>query len=165
MSVSSRRRAHFHIFTRSSLFALQSWKSAKFGSKMELHIRQNATKTPSKIHVFFTPVFDTFFDQKWIPKWNPKWPWTPLFFSHFSHVVPNLALGATFVYFGFILGSPGLHFGLILVPFLPPKAPILVPTAYVLEFLDNLFLKQNTQTAVLGIYGLFMFSTSLITNF
>ena len=72
-------------------------------------------------------------------------------------MVPNLALGATFVNFWLILGSPGLHFGLILVPFLARKAPILVPTAYVLEFLDNLFLEQKThrtQTAVLGIHGL-----------
>ena len=148
MSVSSRRRAHFHIFTRSSRFALQSWKSVKIGSNMELQIRQNATKTPSEIHVFFTPVFDSFFDQKWLPKWSPKWPWTPLFFSHFSNVVPDLALGPTSVNFWVILGAPRLHFGLILALFGGPQSFNFgthgLPTAYVLEFVDNLFLEQIT---------------------
>ena len=54
MSFSSRRRAHFHTFTRSSLFALQSWKSPKIVSKMELQIGPNAAKTPSKIGLCFT---------------------------------------------------------------------------------------------------------------
>ena len=144
MSVSSRRRAHFHIFPRSSLFALQSWKSAKIGSKMEVQIGQNVAKTPSTIHVFFTPVFDAFFDQTWAPKWSPKCHWSHLFFSHFSHVVPNLVLGLTCVHFWATFGPPRLHFGIIWVPFLAPKASILVPTAYVLEFLEKQFLEQNT---------------------
>ena len=71
-------------------------------------------------------------------------PGDPLFFTHFSHVVPNLVLGVTFVHFWTTFGPPRLHFGFIWVPFLAPKASILVPTAYVLEFLDNPFLEQNT---------------------
>ena len=79
---------------------------------MEPQIGQNATKTPSKMHSFFAPFFS----------------------RHFSHVVPDLALGPTFVHFWLILGPPGLHFGLILfrfglisVPFFAPNASILGP--------------------------------------
>ena len=51
----------------------------------------------------------------------------PLFFSHFSHVVPNLVLGPTFVHFWVIVGPPRLHFGIILLHFGLIWAPFFCP--------------------------------------
>ena len=53
---------------------------------------------------------------------EPKMALETHFFSHFSHVVPNLAFGPTLVHFWLILGAPRLHFGLILAPFWGPQS-------------------------------------------
>ena len=97
---------------------------------MEPKIDQNATKTPSKTHLFFAPFVASFFCQKCPPKWSPKCHWSPLFQGHFSHVVPDLALGPTFVHFWTILVPPGLHFGLIWVPFWPHFGPLVCPLRF-----------------------------------
>ena len=82
---------------------------------------------------------------------GPGDPLFSLIFHMWSQTSPLVPLLSTF-------GSFWVPRGSILASFWPlfgaPKASILVPTAYVLEFLDNLFLEQNTQTAVLGIHGL-----------
>ena len=148
MSVSSRRRAHFHIlhpivtFRRLKLEKCQNWSLN--GAPNQIKCHQNAIQNTCSFHSCFWFVFD----QKWTPKWSPKWPWTRLFFTHFSNVVPDLALGPTSVHFWVILGAPRLHFGLILALFGGPQSFNFgthgLPTAYVLEFVDNLFLEQIT---------------------
>ena len=117
-------------------------KVSKLAPKWSSKSDKMSLKRHPKYMFFFTPAFDSFFDQKRTPKWSPKWHWSHFWGIQFSHVVPDLVLGATFVNFGVVLGSPGLHFGFILVPVLAPEAPMLVPTAYVLEFLDNPFLEH-----------------------
>ena len=144
MSVSSRRRAHFHIFTRSSLFAVQSWKSAQIGSKWSSKSDKMSLKR-HQTYMYFSHLFLTRFLIKNEPQNGaqngPGHAFSSDFLDMWSQTSPLVPLLST-------LGSFLVLRGFILASFWPlfwgPKASILVPTAYVLEFLDNPFLEQNT---------------------
>ena len=97
---------------------------------MHPQIGQHATKTSSQTHLIFASFFDLIFDQKWLPKWTPKLYQSPFWGVHFSHVVPDLALGSTFVNFWFTFGPPRLHFGFIRVPFFAPKGSFWGPFGF-----------------------------------
>ena len=72
---------------------------------------------------------------------GPGHPFFSVIFHMWSQTSPLVPLWSTF-------GSFWVPRGSILASFCPlfgaPKASILVPTAFVLEFIDNLFLEQNT---------------------
>ena len=71
----------------------------------------------------------------------PKKVHSPIWRTHFSHVVPDLVLGPTFVHFWYTFGPPRLHFGLVWGPFSAPKTSILGP--YGLEkILEHQFLEH-----------------------
>ena len=134
VSVSLKRGAHSHIFTRSPFFGRPGPKSLKIEATGVPKIYQNTPKTHLFLIFFLRDFQHRFVDQKRLQNGTPKWCPELLFGGLFSHACLGGLKAPFWTHVGLILKPQGSILTSFWLTFWPPKAqiwthelPIIVP--------------------------------------